>query len=275
MFLNRRYSGDGNYAPQWPFILNQNSPLAQGLVGWWPSGLIGGGVIYDFSSGGNRDATLGGAVWQAHTLAGSCLHFDGSDDYADTASTPVSVEPLTMACWFKPGRVTAAEDLMVIAPAAGTGDAWRLRAAGNVNFDPVQAISRDGAESEARSTGPGFFPGDGHTWYLATSIHVSNTERHAFLDGENKGSDTGNRNPTGTAKVSFGAFRTDGTFNPFLGEIGPAYIWNRALSDDEVWSLYNPPTRWDLYWQPRTIVMASEGPIANNSLIPILKRRRR
>ena len=39
------------------------------------------------------------------------------------------------------------------------------------------------------------------------------------------------------------------------GAIAYVGIWNRALSPDEVWSLYEPATRWDVYWRPRRFYM--------------------
>jgi hypothetical protein len=34
------------------------------------------------------------------------------------------------------------------------------------------------------------------------------------------------------------------------GFIGPVMIWDRLLTAFEVYSLYDPLTRWDMYWQP-------------------------
>ena len=36
----------------------------------------------------------------------------------------------------------------------------------------------------------------------------------------------------------------------FTGQIAEVRVYNRALTDNEVWELYAPQTRWDLYWQP-------------------------
>jgi hypothetical protein len=36
------------------------------------------------------------------------------------------------------------------------------------------------------------------------------------------------------------------------GLIADVRIYKRALSDAEVWALYDPRSRWDLYWQPNT-----------------------
>lgn len=38
------------------------------------------------------------------------------------------------------------------------------------------------------------------------------------------------------------------------GMLGPLLIWDRILSPGEIWSLYDPMTRWSMYWRPSTTV---------------------
>jgi hypothetical protein len=41
---------------------------------------------------------------------------------------------------------------------------------------------------------------------------------------------------------------------PHNGALTHFSIWPRQLSDAEVYALYDPATRWDLYWQPKVMV---------------------
>ncbi len=58
---------------------------------------------------------------------------------------------------------------------------------------------------------------------------------------------------SGTVNVSTTTFTygniTTGT-RDWNGFLGPCVIWNRLLTAGEAWTLYDPATRWDLYWTP-------------------------
>lgn len=79
-------------------------------------------------------------------------------------------------------------------------------------------------------------------WGLGVGVLVSATERHAYLDGGNKATNTSSFSP-GTdpaGNTHIGAIRTASniTAGGFRGLIGEIAIWNVALSDNEVAELY-------------------------------------
>ena len=107
---------DGLRAPKWPFELNKDSPQAQGLVGWWPMGPIGGNVLRDFSGRG-FDLTLNNMEpddW-IQTRFGPALDFDGTDEFAEVNRAILETEPLTMCCWFRPKDITTNSALVTMA----------------------------------------------------------------------------------------------------------------------------------------------------------------
>jgi len=50
--------------------------------------------------------------------------------------------------------------------------------------------------------------------------------------------------------LNFG-YQWDPVVNKLIAIWDELRVYDRALSDAEVWSLYDPQTRWDLYWQRR------------------------
>ena len=44
-----------------------------------------------------------------------------------------------------------------------------------------------------------------------------------------------------------GALNLGFWLNYFTGKIGDVRIYNRALSPAEIWAMYDPATRWELY----------------------------
>ena len=52
--------------------------------------------------------------------------------------------------------------------------------------------------------------------------------------------------------VMIGAVDTSaiGILQFWLGKILDVRVYNRVLADADVWAMYDPVSRWDLYWQP-------------------------
>lgn len=60
----------------------------------------------------------------------------------------------------------------------------------------------------------------------------------------------------------------------FNGQIGPVNLWNRALSATEIWQLYDPATRWELYAMPRPQYWFVPT-VAPGGIIPLIMHHRK
>jgi hypothetical protein len=82
---------------------------------------------------------------------------------------------------------------------------------------------------------------------------VATTAARIFLNGIEQ-TPTNSQAASGTAVATATALRTGNLASgnrAWNGYIGPTMVWeNRLLSPAEHWSLYDPQTRWDAYWQP-------------------------
>ncbi len=84
---------------------------------------------------------------------------------------------------------------------------------------------------------------------LGVAVFETTTVRHVYLNGQNKASKSNLVTPATQENLCLGRLN-DSTPNwEFDGDIWHACFWNRALNDNEVWALFDPETRWDLYYE--------------------------
>ena len=218
--------------------LNLDAPLADGLVLWLP---LMSHSITDLARG-LVFAKSGTAPVPTTDLMGPTWDFtSASSTYLVTMTTPVAALPLTIAAWFNPSAVATTRDIVSIADSANTTDAYNLqqRASAGVGAraadtgGPVAAISSKVVVA--------------NTWQLGVATFASTTLRTAYIDGRNPGTSSTSKTPTGLDQVGVGADVNSSVVTPFDGSISNVCIWNRALSAAEVWQLFDPLTRWQLY----------------------------
>lgn len=61
-----------------------------------------------------------------------------------------------------------------------------------------------------------------------------------------------------SAAIGAGAGSGAGS-DTWIGSFCDVRLWHRVLTDTEVWQLYDPATRWDLYWVPGRRVFFDVG----------------
>lgn len=89
----------GNYATN-QTIGNLATP-ALGLVAYYPFSEGSGGTTADMSGNGNT-GTITGATWSTSCTSGSCLSFDGSDDYVQTNyPAAFGMSSFSISLWLK------------------------------------------------------------------------------------------------------------------------------------------------------------------------------
>lgn len=102
-------------------------------------------------------------------------------------------------------------------------------------------------------------PADGTPYLLAISYNSGSTTNDpvSYVNGVGA-TMTRNTAPSGTLTSSANPYTLgnrvgDGLRN-WDGWLAGVCIWDRILTPAEHWALYDPATRWDLYWQPSTRV---------------------
>jgi hypothetical protein len=235
-------------------VLNRASPQADGLVGWWPLN----GDLRDYSEKLNHGTGQGKGSGSPPTKIikdiGKAFDFEatatsnGSSVEADWATLGIGSDgPFSMAVWVEIESNISHDLFMSIGQSTTDESCFFDNFGGNWRFSTWGGTAIATALPAAPAAGvrvllTGTYDQSNHRFYTNGVKRGTSAESSLNLGG------------SGTPDARFGG--TPGSGGSFLPDahMWHGMIWNRALSDAEVWSLYNPATRWDLYWQPKTYI---------------------
>jgi Concanavalin A-like lectin/glucanases superfamily len=158
-------------------------------------------------------------------------NFNGTDGYLHAATAVATGAPLTMVCWFrKTGTASSPQELVCLSDAS-EHDQMFILSAGDGSDAVVFAGPYAGGVWDPAVATASFAAGQ---WHHAAAVFVSSSERHAYLDGANKGSSSAVITPTGQDRTSIGRAILSTPTAYFAGDIAEVAIWNTALSDAEI-----------------------------------------
>jgi hypothetical protein len=137
---------------------------------------------------------------------------------------------MTMACWFKLETTGALQTLLSLTdPAASSLGADNTELQINASNAVVARLETGAATAGTVSTG---------TWYLATAVYEASNSRYAYLNTTKSAQNTTDRT-AGWNSLTIGANGYASQSSYFDGILGECAVWNVALSDSDVSSLYN------------------------------------
>lgn len=163
------------------------------------------------------------------------IEFDGSSEYLTLGSTPVTVYPLSMSCWFTPGDLTATSYLVWLGDSANN-----LESIASIKFHGgdddqcvAESISTDSFEL-GQAFGGNFVTG-ADEWQHVVGVFASNASRVITLNGDlgNEGSNTTTVTGNTPDEIAIGVAASStptGYHDGALAEVG---IWNVTLTDAE------------------------------------------
>ena len=192
-----------------------------------------------------------------------------SESWDDTTRALLTLPPCTMSCWFKTSDVSNLMTLMGFGNDGVDKHEQNLILRGDTAGDEVEANSRSGAAGGVQATTTTGY--SANTWHLAVGVWAGLADRRVYIDGGSKGTNTTIKNPTLTV-TSIGRNPRPTPIWFYNGRIVDARIYNRILSDAEIFALWHPRSRWDLYAQPRLHVKAVA--VVGGISIPIVHRYR-
>ena len=244
MFQRLKRSGwPYSQPPNVLFDVNWESEQARGLVAWWPMlGGQGGWPVRDKLYGRFSMAPFNTPTWVSDVQRGwSVLFDDAQNEYLQVSTAVLSGPPITLACWFLSDSITLGQSLMSISDSGGN-DFFELFAAGATGGDPIEAWTN--AANAASTAGY-----SANVWQHACGVYAAQNDRRAYLNGGNRGNDNTNLFPSGLDVTTIGVLDLGpDNFGYMSGRIADARIYNRALTDTEVYQMYANP--WALY-RPR------------------------
>lgn len=240
--------------PDGPFTLNRNSLQADGLALWWPGfARHGTTALHDYSGRGNTISFAGSndPAW-VDTEWGTQLDFTrSSSQRLLLSSAPVTTTPLTLSAWVKgSGGGQYQEWAIVSVNNSGSLNSGFLIKSGDWGATAAVVAEVWNQYGNRLASDYTTTPDTWAEWSLVTGVFPSSTLREIYRDGQYLANDTSDWAPDQTIdQVTIGAHYGAGAYASWYADllIADVRIYSRSLSAAEVWQLYDPRTRWDLY----------------------------
>jgi len=163
----------------------------------------------------------------AHNMA--YLLTSASSQYLSAASAPLTVEPITMALWFRPASLIDGQCLLTLGSSAGVA---RYQISANAASNQVLVIKTADGGTQSNSTNTASFAVG--QWMHIAGVFSSTTNRIGYINGV---AGTANTTSVGTAtpdRIVIGARLTGGFSQYTNGDIAEVGVWNQALTADEI-----------------------------------------
>ncbi|MCG8307085.1 MAG: hypothetical protein MI975_06795 [Cytophagales bacterium] len=235
--------------------LGVSQPVTDGLVGYWPFN----GNANDESSNGNN-GIVNGAILTTDRFgnANSAYEFDGVDDYMDIGSIVNDLFGTTIgtwSIWLKP--VDATPSIHEYPLSFGDTDQDNMILIGHLQSGSARFhIKKNGQNQFILDTDNIVF-GD-NTW-VHVAVIQNGIEPIIYINGvavAQSFSTTTNKSVwfSGLTSIDNGRIgeltKDNGNFGEFHGTIDDICIYNRVLSEQEIWGLYSNT-------QPQTVLCNS------------------
>lgn len=249
--MRRHHRGIDNRPPNYPFELSRVSPQARGLIFLLPIGVnqLSASLPLVDRIAGKVGSFSGHADYRIIPELGNGYYFDGTGDYISFASQDIlnpthvslsawaySISNANQPCMAGKAAGTEATDRQYLMDMASSERLyWRIY---DSEGDVTQALEANGLPTGS--------------WQLILGTW-DGTNALLYRNGVQVASASDARTLNSTAGVlEFGRFPTyNGQYwNGYLTDLR---VYNRGLSANEAWQMYDPATRWDLYLPVRRI----------------------
>lgn len=242
---------DKSRPPTGPYTLNRDAPQARGLVAWWPmGGRTTRALLIDEAGNFNLSGTTT-RVDIGPTGAPVCV-FNGSSDVVSTSAAPVTAMPLTLAGWANAGSSSLVGSILSVdagLAAFGSANFYRLVVVGSASPKQVRA-NQGNSGSEVQATyGAGWVAG--REFHVA-GVFTSVTARDVYYNGALGASDSANLTAPTVSQAVMGRHSVTGSEQYWNGNLGEAGVWNIALPAHIIARLYDPGTRYELWYPLRS-----------------------
>jgi hypothetical protein len=217
--------------PLLPFTVNRESQQAQGLIAWWPIMNDHGGnnirCMIDTRNGGAISS--GSQAWGGSDFGFPAAAFSSSGGHQVTGFAQ-ALGDFTVSVWFHPQDTDTHGRIVDKTESTGF-----MMARNSFNDDSFRA--------SIQSTNVATLTIINHRPHLGVLRRTGTTGILSF-----DGLSTSGSAVVGNTVTSTDAFKIGGGANSATQRIWDVRIYNRALSDHEVNALFDPSTRYDLFY---------------------------
>lgn len=228
--------------------LNRSSPQAKGLLIWTPFSRVyqrSFGVLKNYTKRTGDSTYFGSPSWKYDPIIGPYIALPTTSAGFDWGNIPQveGINQITVSAWARknPGYANWDQDMIWAKHTSGTNGCFYFSttSSNNLRFAVINASSSRVDNDATMSMDPGI-------WYLLTGVY-NGIDLRVYINGLLSSTPSAQ---TGLIKAHSSTLRF-GDFNgggwDLEGDIAEPRIYDRALSAGEVWAMYDPATRWDLY----------------------------
>lgn len=238
---------DKSKPPMGAFALNKSCPQAQGLVAWYPWGNQSSAAqCFDMVSRTHLTPSNAPTIrtGQYGEMVGNFVQAS-SQFFSNGVASPVGGMPLAITAW---GNTDTSTQTVIWVGNGPVGtDFYRIvLVSGKVRANIGVAPATQSNAITTASYTAGIDQLFGATFTSATS-------RDVYLNGGNSVNDATNVSPAAPNSVAMGTLiLLAGNIQFYAGKMGECGIWNIALSPQLHQRLYNPATRYELWYPLRS-----------------------
>ncbi len=225
-------------APNFPFITNKESPQARGLIAWWPS--LNNYSFRDFTESGLNGTFSGNASVVSEPVMGFSTFFGGAGTsdivtISDDPKLDISDSNFSISFWMRRNGTSNTFPRFINKGSATKGYGFQLFS----STDKVNFIARRSSVTTRVQTNSSVLSG--------ILYHICGTfDGSAITIYVNGLNDNGGASGafSATADLIIGGAAGSQRWG---GNISDLRLYNRLLLPIEVYQIFSPQTRWDLY----------------------------
>jgi hypothetical protein len=222
-----------------PFSSSEKN-YSTNLVAYYTFDEASGTIAYDYSGNGNTGTLYNGSTicsggncpnW-VDGKYGKAIKFDGVDDYVqvpDSSTLNLGTGDFTIIAWIKASFNQSVTYPQILSKRSGTTDGFLFGL-----WSDGKLYMQIAGTNYATATGPDLRD---NTWHYVAVVRNGSIVTY-YIDGTNKGSFTSTSNMNSTHSLWIGLDEPAISNTAFNGTIDEVRIYNRALTTQEIQTLY-------------------------------------
>lgn len=225
-------------------LINKDWPGNRGLVARWLALPLLKGRPKLIDIAGNYDGTFTGygsdSPWRGAMgrMGGfGSVNFDGTDDYVIRSSVSFSL-PMTLSVWFNVADLSGIREAVYLGN-GGASAGWcsiEVTTSGAVSAYYNSNNDQNRFATTAATVSAG-------VWNHAVAVFSDTNSRTIYLNGSNKVTDSTSAADATLNSWVLGLLRPSAPLRYWAGKLDDACLFNRVLSDSEVYALYDDSRR--------------------------------
>ncbi len=237
--------------------LDRSNPINNGLIAFWLFNEGSGNIVNDIS-GNSKIGTIHNSGWILDGRLGVSISFDGIDDYIEADQQLITGYPFSISTWVRASPIGTLDYVIFSLTDKNIEHTqYGIYVGSNEAGRVVIRANNKGVESSS-SDSPISTRVDNNNWYHIVAIYESATQRRLYVNNVLILTSTVSITyDTNVNRWSIGRWGDSTPKSYFKGAIDEVRVYNRALTNTEISTLYNNP--YSMFLIPTIVVTSPKG----------------